>query len=136
MAYPPIAPALQKLVTERAHSIEQLELLLFLRAQVGQTYSEEQLARQVGMARDLVTSSLEQLVTSGMILSVGGSPKRWSYDPTSQLAPLVDELALAYTSQRVEFIVLISTNAMERVRNAGLRAFAQAFLVKGTKKDG
>lgn len=131
-----IAPTVRALVEERVHSIEQLEVLLLLHRRRDQPSSAEAVARELGIALELVSSALRHLADSGLTGQAEGTSE-WLLRPESAaVAAQVDQLAETYKTARVELIVQISTSAMQRVRNAGLRAFAQAFLVKGPKDRG
>ena len=48
----------------------------------------------------------------------------------------IERLARAYKDQPMPVIKLMSANAIERVRTAALRTFADAFLIRKDKKDG
>lgn len=132
----PVAAAVRSFVEERIHTLEQLEILLLLHARPSCSPTIAQLAQELRLTPEQVSSGLDGLRAAGL-LSAGAQDGCARYQPESAaLAAQVDALAAAYQSSRVSLIVLISSNAMDRVRNAGLRAFAQAFLVKGPKKDG
>jgi hypothetical protein len=41
-----------------------------------------------------------------------------------------------YESNRIELMMLLSANAIERMRTGALRAFADAFVIGRNRKDG
>ena len=71
------------------------------------------------------------------LLSVGidGASFLFSYGPRNPvLERLVDRFVQAYEEDRIEVMTLMSSNAVERVRNSVLKTIANAFRLGG-KKD-
>jgi hypothetical protein len=48
----------------------------------------------------------------------------------------VGALVRAYDQNRLEIVKLMNANAIQRLRNAALKTFADAFILGGKKKDG
>lgn len=136
---PNIPAEVLTLMRERVHSIEELELLLLLRAEPTRHFGVGELAAALKVSPEAVSGALARLVSAQLIQRVetaGTSPK-YCYGPENEeLARSVDDLALAYDRSRLEMLALIARNAIDRIRTDALKTFAEAFRLRGPKKDG
>jgi hypothetical protein len=130
--------SVRELIGRSIHSIEALEVLLLLRAPVTRSWTAEQLARDLRLPESMVVTALQALVVHQLALQIGEqSPLRYQYRLQGQESEkTIDELAEIYAQNRVEVLMQISSNAIDRVRKAALRAFSDAFRLSGRKKDG
>lgn len=130
----PLPPKVIELVVARVRSIEALEVLVLLERARPRAFTDVELAQQLNLAREAVSGAVDELVASGL------SEKHASgvhYAPRdAELERLVAELVSCYAKQRVELLVLISNQALSRVRRGALRTFSEAFRLRGPKKDG
>jgi biotin operon repressor len=127
-------PALaRELIKERIHSIEALEVVLALRERKGQPVAYAELSATLRISESSVDSALDELRAGGLVVCQGGKA---CYQPAPQLEPAVASLVETYAQMRVETLVLISKNAIGRVRNDALRTFSEAFRLRGRKDDG
>lgn len=129
--YRPLSDAIYALIHEHVHSIEQIELLLLLRARAPSGAGQQELARELTLPEELVRPALEELRARRLLTSDGSNGEmrfRFAPDPTLQGA--VAELAEAYQDRRVEVLRLVSANAFERMRSASLKLFAEAFRLR------
>ncbi len=130
-----ISASVRELVAAHIHSIEQLEVLLLLQAEADRAWTPADICDRLKVAPGLAQGALEHLAQHALIAKAPDAPDSFRYGPrTPELARQGLELARAYGTARVELLVLISTHAIDRVRTAGLRTFARAFLLKGPKK--
>jgi hypothetical protein len=115
-------PADVRLLLERIESYEQLEMLLLLHCAPQLAADPTELARRLTMTKDLVESSLEHLRRNDLV------------EPKSQaIRRAIDQLDRVYREHRIEIMRQMNANALDRVRNAAIRTFADAFVWR--KKD-
>ena len=132
-----LPPEVRNLLSQQVRSIEELEALLRVRAEPTRSWSAAEVGTAVGVGADAAREALEELAANGLIAASNASPLTFHYAPREpKLAAVVDLLAEAYATHRVEVLVLISKSAMSRVRRGALRTFSEAFRLRGPKKDG
>lgn len=135
-----IPTAVTELLRDRVETYEQLEVLLALHATPHRPWHADALAEALRTSAELVAAALAGLVAGGLVATSGtGLRTEYRYAPDPERpddAAAVDALATAYATQRLELVKLMSANAIERVRAAAARTFADAFLLKGGRKDG
>ena len=87
-----------------------------------------EVAGEIGVEEEVATEQLSALLALELIgQSEGNGPSYWYYPSDPQAIRLVDELAVAYSKQRIPVLSLILTKRSNRIR-----LFAEAFrLVKG-----
>jgi len=123
-------------VCERIHSIEQLEVVLLLHRTVDESWTVERIAQALRIAESNAASALGHLTSRGLLERDEQLGPGFRYAPARQeLAQSVGELVELYPTARVEIVMWISRCAMDRIRTAHVRAFAQAFLLKPPKGD-
>jgi hypothetical protein len=126
----------QRLLEEQVRSIEELEVLMALQAERASWLPVQLLASKVRLSLESTRTAVEQLAAKGLVSS-DPSGVEVRYAPASaELDARVEQLVLDYTNHRVELLVLISSNAMNRVRKGALHTFSEAFRLRGPKKDG
>lgn len=114
-------------------SFECLELLLLLHRRI-EPASADALARQTGIAVELVLAALLQLESSQLVRRSATEPPAFRFAPaTAELTRAVDDLESVYRDQRAAVMSEMSINAIGRIRSGTLRAFSDAF-VFGKKK--
>ena len=133
-----ISSEVQALLRRSIHSIEELEVLLVLRGAVVRDWTAEELARELRLPENLVVSALQALVLGELAIQEGeGSPLHYQYDlQAPETEQVVAELAKTYAQYRLEVLMQISSNAIERVRKGALITFSDAFRLQNRKKDG
>lgn len=127
----PLSRSVEELIERRIHSIEELESILLLRSEPGRIWSSLDVSNSLRITEVSAQAALQELVRSDL-----AHPRGDDYQYASEYEDEVGALATAYTQYRVEILVLISTQAMNRVRDGALRTFSEAFLLGGRKKDG
>ena len=134
----PLSKSVRDFVCDRIYPNEQLEMLLLVHAGAAESWTARVLAEALHTPETLAESALQHLEQMGLVGAASGRRGERRYAPARpELANIVDELAAAYPVARVEVVMLISRCAMERIRNAQVHAFAQAFLLKegGNKRN-
>jgi hypothetical protein len=116
------------LMTEVLDSFEKLEVVVRLARHAPASLSP--LATEAGLAEDRAAEALAGLVAAGVVARTGNQYRiadgRWSEH--------VRELAELYRVDRMEVVALMSTAALERMRDRAARAFADAFVIGARKK--
>lgn len=116
----------RRFVVEHIDSAELLEILLHLHRNADQRFTAEVLSPVVYTVPAAALVRLEELVARGFARSDGGANPSYRYAPTSPLlAQQVDELAAAYTANRVAVIQLI----FQKPKSAA-QAMADAFRIR------
>jgi hypothetical protein len=133
-----IPESVRELISRAVQSIEELEVLLVLRGPVMRSWTAAQLASELRLPEGVLVTALQALVVSELALQVNDStPLQYQYRlQVPEAEEAVEDLAEIYAQNRVEVLMLISSNAIDRVRKGALRTFSDAFRLRGRKKDG
>lgn len=135
LASPAIPQRVQELLIEKVRSIEELEILLWFRLNPAPC-SAAAIARELKLATVTTADALYRLVNNQMLDVQVGADGTGQFAPSARAVVVVDELARTYQDFRVETLVLISGNAIRRVRHGALKTFSEAFRIRGDKKNG
>ncbi|HWB80185.1 MAG TPA: MarR family transcriptional regulator [Nannocystaceae bacterium] len=123
------------LLRDLVASFEQLEALLALHRAPAQWLDVLDLAERIGAPTDALEDALDELHTRGLVQrQQSEGTQRWRFAPSSGAAERIDRLVDICQRQRLEVMRILSAQAMDRIRNAASRAFADAFLI-GRKRD-
>lgn len=127
---------MQNFLRERIDAFEQLEVLLLLREHRAQPWNAHAVASALRCDVAQALAALEHL-RSSELLADGGIDRHFSFSPRDEaLAADVGAVLEAYQSARFEVLMFVSQCAMERIRSAHVRTFAQAFLLRDPNKKG
>lgn len=122
-----VPSAVRRLIADRIESVQQLEILLLLRAASGKEWSPSEVARALVAEVDSSEDWLERMTRARLLASNGGS---YRYAPaTTDMEDAVGGLAESYAKYRVAVIALIFSKPSERVRT-----FSDAFRVRRGKE--
>jgi hypothetical protein len=128
--------AVRAFLREFVETYEELEVLLLLHRRGGEAWTPLRLAEQTGHPGEAIAEALDLLALAGCVAERRSPGDPVVYRPRDAAqAAAIGELALAYERNPVPIIKLMSANAIERVRNAAIHRFADAFVI-GRKKDG
>jgi predicted transcriptional regulator len=128
----------QQLLREHIESFEQLGLLLLLHDERDLCWTQEALSSRLGLPDSLVLEGLDGLRSAGFVESATENNRAgYRYCVQHQrLETTIARLAQAYKEQPMPVIKLMTANAIERMRTAAVRTFADAFIVRKENKDG
>lgn len=118
-ASPEIASAAKRLISEHIHSVEQLEVLLLLRAAPDKGWTREEVGRALVSHPDTVGQRLDDLVARGLIQR---DEAAYRYDQSRAPDAAVSELAAAWATRRTTVIGLIFSKPSDAVSS-----FSDAF---------
>jgi hypothetical protein len=133
----PISDDLVALLSERVTSLEQIEVLLRLRAQPTVASALDEIVAQLPLPPDAVDDALAALVEQRLLVrdEAAGWP-RWRYrSETPELERVIASLAEVYRERTLEVMRILSAQALDRIRNSAARAFADSFVI-GRRKGG
>ena len=111
-----ISQELKTFLKQHIHSVFSLEVLLLLRREPSKSFTASEIANELGIEID-VAQQLSELTSANVITKSNEDVATYRYAPVDrQLASLVDQLAVAYTKQRVPILSLILTEHADRIR--------------------
>jgi hypothetical protein len=133
-----LPPEVRQLLAARIETYDQVEVLLLLHASGDRSWASGDVAANLRIPVSAADAALEHLCTTRLALAATGpAGQRFKYAPADESAnQAVAELAKAHARNRVEIIQLLSSNAIERIRNEAIRLFADSFLLGRKKSDG
>jgi hypothetical protein len=124
---------LQRFLFDHVESYEELELVVLLRRQRERDWSASEAATELGLSAGACLSALHALVQRGLVVksALAGS---FRYAPCSlEAAARLAQLDEFYRSQRLAVVMLMSVNAIERLRVATLHRFADTLRLRDRK---
>ena len=120
-----ISENVKQLLYESIDSVEQLEVLLFLRQHAAQTWNCEKIAQELRSSANSVMTRLQSLETSGFIRRDPQDHSLCQYVAgTAELEQNLDELSELYKTKRQRVLELIFSPLKKG------RHFANAFKVR------
>lgn len=133
-----VPPELIAFVHDYFATYEQLQVLELLRHERSSPWTENQISDRLRLQSTLTRAALDCLCVSRLVaVRAENGMETFAYAPASvDLEHLVNQLLTTYKLQPIEIIRLMSANAIERVRTAALRAFADAFVLRKDKGNG
>lgn len=130
-----IPPDVRQLLHDHVETYAQLEIVGCLAADCDRWRTTAELAAELEIPVASVNEAADHLLRSGLIEETArGGQRVVGCEPDGRALALLTRLADAYKVHRLEVINLMSTNALERMRTAAMRAFARAFLL-GKRDD-
>lgn len=127
---------LRRLLFETIESLEELEVLKWFHERGDSTpIDAEFLARQTPIPGEATESAIVALAERGL-LSTGAEPHQFAYTPDARTREVVDQIVREYRANPVQIMKIMTENAIERVRTAALRTFAECFRIRGPGSRG
>lgn len=122
---------LRAFVLEHFDSVEQLEVLLFLREERSRTWAAEQVGHVLRSSSESITKRMRDLKARKFLSGGDGLPLHYKYDPMdAKLDEMVAQLAEAYKVKRFSIINLIFSRPED-----ALISFSEAFKIKKGGQD-
>ncbi len=124
-----ISERVRQFVFDHIDSVEQIEVLLFLRLHAERGWTAEELSREFRSSETSINSRLRNLVTLGILKEVGNTPLHYQYAPSSPSSDeLLKDVADTYSIKRQKLQSLIFS-PLKRARQ-----FADAFNISRSNK--
>jgi hypothetical protein len=129
---------LKGFLLEHIEDLDELEVLLWFRRRQPESWvSGAEIAAAHPFPAEATLDLLERLAARGLLEREAGAPPRYRCDPPDvSLRTLLDRMLAAYEANPLRFFQLMNANALERVRTAAIRAFAECFRMGGPKSNG
>lgn len=130
MATTTIPEKVQHFIFEYIDSVEQLDILLFLRVNKGQWFTADQIGKDLRLNSNSVKARLSLLKNQSLIDSNHESPEAYAYtDRAAELERVLEDLTLNFRIKKHKILELIFSPAKKA------RQFADAFAI-GRKSSG
>lgn len=124
MAKQHISEELRKFIKDQIQTVLRLELLILLHDQQSRSFNPAEIANELGFETEATQDQLEALEAIGLAIQSTGQ-SRYKYHPVdATLGSTVDQLAAAYSTQRIPILSLILSEQPDRTR-----VFAEAFRI-------
>jgi hypothetical protein len=118
-------------IVEYVDSVEQLEVLLLVRATAPKDWDGPAVARELRIDSRSAGNRLAGMAARGLLVTTDEAAGRYRFDPKSpELKRVVGRLADTYDERRVSVITLIFSKP-----NDTIRSFADAFRIRKDEKD-
>jgi hypothetical protein len=130
------SPKVSEFLRDYVSSYEELEVLLLL-AREARDWSADELAQALRAPSDSIAAAAESLVEVGGLVdarAVSGQKRFVFAAKTDELRAQVAELDRAYAERRLAIVQIMTANAVDRVRGAAIRRFADSFRLERPKK--
>lgn len=129
---------LEQFLFDYVETYEELQVLACLGVGRELWWEAEDVTRDCGVEPSATLTALHRLTASGLLMKQGSEPnfKYRLHDDFLGRSYIFDRLALEYRQNRLQLIETMTRNAIERVRAAALRTFAECFRMRGPKVDG
>jgi hypothetical protein len=87
---------------------------------------------------ETILAALERLAHVGVLARRGDSSalEFRLHDDFQAQGDLFDRIAVMYRQNSLQLIELMTKNAIDRMRSAALRTFADSFRIRGSRDDG
>lgn len=122
---------------ERIDALEQLEVLMLLHADPAEAWNASAVAEALRISDHEARAALEHLREQKLLVAGGVRERSFRFAPrTEELARHAVATVDAYRDSRIDVLTFVSHCAMDRIRSAQVRTFAQAFLLRGPPKRG
>ena len=126
-------PELRQFLFDTVEGVEDLQVLVWFHEQpLGCEASPTRIAEQTGMLSSAALEALTRLVEKGLVSSADPQGMAFRYDPKDPSAhTLLAAVLEQYRTSAVQILKILTANAIERVRTAALRTFAESFRIRG-----
>jgi len=131
-----IPESLKALLYSHIHAYEELEILVMMQRDPGRHWNARAVAGALAISDDLAADALRALASRGVLDEIEGGSELRYHGPRMELRAAVGDLLAFYGQHRLEVVMQLSANSIERMRTGAMRAFADAFFIGKRKKDG
>ena len=128
----------RRFLKEGIQSHEELEVLLLLHRGSERAWTGEQTSAALRLPLDATEMALDALALRGLLAREPSAfPRAYRYAArTAELDGTLRELQRVHSEQQLALMRVINAFAMERLRTAAIRTFADAFILRKKKQDG
>lgn len=134
MAEPEKESSLKQLLFETVEGFEDLAVLVwFYDASHVDAADVDAVAKGASVPREEALSALERLVARGILEVASVDPKRFRTAEDEAMQKTAERVTREYRTSAGQVMKLLTENAIERVKTAALRTFAECFRIRGPK---
>src|SRR5690349_8474455 len=135
----PESPSLEQLrrfLFEHVEDLEELEVLACLHDRREEA-TLAVIADEIRFPARTVLPVLERLAARGIVSCTALEPAQYRFEaPDAEARQRFEEVFAAYRANPSALMKLMTSNAIDRVRTAAMRTFADGFRLKGPKSNG
>lgn len=130
MTVPSIPEPVKVLLYEHIHAYEELETLILMHRNPGKGWTPRSVAEALAISDDLAADALKVLEARGVVEVFEFAHSGTYYQgPREVFKAVVSELVAFYDQSRLEIVMQLSANSIERMHTGAMRAFADAFFI-------
>lgn len=131
-----VDPQIRDFLLQYVETYEQLEVLLLLCRQRDRSWTPEAVGERLRISTLVAAKALDDLCRSRLLdqLKVGRQTTYTFRPASTRLGATVEALVREYDDSPLNIIHLMNSNALDRVRSAAARTFADAFVIDPKKK--
>jgi hypothetical protein len=126
-----LQPEVRKFISDHVHSIEQLEVLLLLRASPDRTWSAADVNAELRTSLASAQVRLRELERDRLLIADGASAGYRYHPADAEQRRVIDLVAEAYRERRVTVTTLVFSKPQDAIRD-----LADAFILGRGKGDG
>ena len=120
-----ISEALKRFIKDDIQTVLRLEVLLLLHHHQSRSFTAAEVAHELGFEKEAARDQLMALEAIGVVVKSNTDKPKYRYHPRSAtLGPMIDQLAIGYSRQRVPILSVILAEQPDRTR-----LFAEAFKI-------
>jgi hypothetical protein len=126
--------SLKELLFETVDTFEELEVLVWFHDRgEGSVSGATLLGQQTVAPPEAAEVALASLATRGILSASSAKPDQFLYVPSAEAREAIDQIVREYRENPVQVMGLMTANAIERVRTAAARTFAESFRFRRPK---
>ena len=130
------ADKLKSFLADHVEDLEELVLLAALQARGPAGSTLVKLVDTTRLPVETIRAHLDKLAARGLVACSVLEPAEYRFEPPEALRQPFERVLDQYRADPMSVLMLLSANAIERVRTGALRAFADAFRLGGPKSNG
>jgi hypothetical protein len=125
MSKPHISEELRTFIKDKIQTVLRLEVLLLLRDHQFRSFTAGEIENELGFETEATQDQLTALEAIGLVAQSTIDESQYEYRPANEtLGSTVEQLAAAYSTQRVPILSVILADSADRTR-----LFAEAFRI-------
>lgn len=127
---------LKGFLAEHVEDLEELVVLAELETRGAKPSTLADLGDSVPLPSETTQAVLAKLAARGLVACSVLEPADYRLEPPEGLREPLARVLAHYRADPLAVLMILSSNAIERVRNAALHTFADAFRIGGPKSNG
>lgn len=127
---------LKGFLAQHVEDLEELVILAELEARGAEPSTLASLDGRVPLPLETTRAVLAKLAARALVVCSVLEPAEYRFEPPEGLREPFGRVLAHYRADPLAVLMLLSSNAIERVRNAALYTFADAFRIGGPKSNG